>query len=186
MWACLLARYKVRSRYVSFRPLFVSRANVVMKMPNTQRIRIVYLGRMLRENEPLVDQGWKPGQVINAMVVARPSWHPTESGFKPQGSTPWPRSGARRLLHIDPSTPLLLHLFLYWSSDWLFAQYPNCSTLLIVPFVCWTTFLFTRSCTKYTFLFMHQHRRIASCLRRQYLCWLALISTDLLSLISYT
>lgn len=42
-------------------------------MPNTQRIRIVYLGRMLRENEPLVDQGWKPGQVINAMVVARPS-----------------------------------------------------------------------------------------------------------------
>lgn len=73
MWACLPARYKLKSRYVSFRPLFVSRANVVMKMPNTQRIRIVYLGRMLRENEPLVDQGWKPGQVINAMVVARPS-----------------------------------------------------------------------------------------------------------------
>jgi hypothetical protein len=42
-------------------------------MPNTQRIRIVFLGRMLRENEPLVDQGWKLGQVINAMVVARTS-----------------------------------------------------------------------------------------------------------------
>ncbi|EED24160.1 ubiquitin domain protein, putative [Talaromyces stipitatus ATCC 10500] len=43
------------------------------KMSNTQRVRIVYLGRVLRENEPLVDQGWKQGHVINAMVVARPA-----------------------------------------------------------------------------------------------------------------
>jgi hypothetical protein len=38
-----------------------------------QRIRIVYLGRMLRENTPLVNQGWKAGNIINALVVARPS-----------------------------------------------------------------------------------------------------------------
>ncbi|OKL59948.1 hypothetical protein UA08_04541 [Talaromyces atroroseus] len=44
-----------------------------VKIPNTQRVRIVYLGQMLRENEPLVDQGWKQGHIVNAMVVPRPS-----------------------------------------------------------------------------------------------------------------
>lgn len=44
-----------------------------VKIPNTQRVRIVYLGQMLRENEPLVDQGWKQGHIVNALVVARPS-----------------------------------------------------------------------------------------------------------------
>ncbi|RHZ44990.1 ubiquitin domain-containing protein [Aspergillus thermomutatus] len=42
-------------------------------IPATQRVRIVYLGRMLNENTPLVDQGWKAGNIINALVVARPS-----------------------------------------------------------------------------------------------------------------
>lgn len=43
------------------------------KIPSTQRVRVVYLGQMLKENEPLVDQGWKQGNVVNAMVVARSS-----------------------------------------------------------------------------------------------------------------
>ncbi|KAJ5204362.1 uncharacterized protein N7498_005241 [Penicillium cinerascens] len=38
-----------------------------------QRVRIVYLGRMLKEHESLPEQGWQNGHVINAMIVARPS-----------------------------------------------------------------------------------------------------------------
>ncbi|KAJ5937787.1 hypothetical protein N7454_004129 [Penicillium verhagenii] len=38
-----------------------------------QRVRIAYLGHMLKEHESLVNQGWKTGHVINALVVARPS-----------------------------------------------------------------------------------------------------------------
>ncbi|KAL4786049.1 hypothetical protein BJX76DRAFT_140350 [Aspergillus varians] len=40
-------------------------------IPRTQRVRIAYLGKILKEHAPLVDQGWKQGHVINAMVVAR-------------------------------------------------------------------------------------------------------------------
>jgi hypothetical protein len=48
--------------------------NVVFEQISAnQRVRIVYLGRMLRENTPLVNQGWKAGNIINALVVARPS-----------------------------------------------------------------------------------------------------------------
>ncbi|KAJ5798837.1 uncharacterized protein N7503_006342 [Penicillium pulvis] len=42
-------------------------------LSNNQRVRVAYLGHMLRENEPLVGQGWKSGHVINALVVSRPS-----------------------------------------------------------------------------------------------------------------
>lgn len=38
-----------------------------------QRVRIAYLGRMLREHEPLLEQGWKQGHVINALVVPQAS-----------------------------------------------------------------------------------------------------------------
>ncbi|KAI9373070.1 hypothetical protein BJX61DRAFT_504737 [Aspergillus egyptiacus] len=40
-------------------------------IPRTQRVRIAYLGKILKEHAPLVDQGWKPGHVVNALVVAR-------------------------------------------------------------------------------------------------------------------
>ncbi|KAL4894031.1 hypothetical protein BDV59DRAFT_176700 [Aspergillus ambiguus] len=40
-------------------------------IPRTQRVRIAYLGKMLREHASLVDQGWKSGNVVNALVVAR-------------------------------------------------------------------------------------------------------------------
>ncbi|KAL4937029.1 hypothetical protein BDV06DRAFT_203785 [Aspergillus oleicola] len=39
--------------------------------PRTQRIRIAYLGKILKDHTSLVDQGWKPGDVVNALVVAR-------------------------------------------------------------------------------------------------------------------
>ncbi|PYH44406.1 uncharacterized protein BP01DRAFT_374703 [Aspergillus saccharolyticus JOP 1030-1] len=40
-------------------------------IPRSHRVRIAYLGRILREHEPLVDQGWNPGHVVNALVVPR-------------------------------------------------------------------------------------------------------------------
>ncbi|KAL4790238.1 hypothetical protein BDV19DRAFT_372658 [Aspergillus venezuelensis] len=40
-------------------------------LPRTQRIRIAYLGKILKENTSLVEQGWKPGNIVNALVVAR-------------------------------------------------------------------------------------------------------------------
>ncbi|RAK97029.1 uncharacterized protein BO80DRAFT_438081 [Aspergillus ibericus CBS 121593] len=40
-------------------------------IPRTHRVRIAYLGRMLKEHVPLVDQGWNPVHVINALVVPR-------------------------------------------------------------------------------------------------------------------
>ncbi|KAL4985823.1 hypothetical protein BDW68DRAFT_164418 [Aspergillus falconensis] len=42
-------------------------------MPQTQRIRIAYLGKILKEHTTLLDQGWTPGHVVNALVVARRS-----------------------------------------------------------------------------------------------------------------
>ncbi|KAJ6109201.1 hypothetical protein N7486_001435 [Penicillium sp. IBT 16267x] len=42
-------------------------------LSNEQRVRIAYLGHMLKEHECLVDQGWQSGHVISALVVTRPS-----------------------------------------------------------------------------------------------------------------
>ncbi|CBF87999.1 hypothetical protein AN1173.2 [Aspergillus nidulans FGSC A4] len=42
-------------------------------IPRTQRIRIAYLGKILKEHKTLFDQGWQPGHVVNALVVARRS-----------------------------------------------------------------------------------------------------------------
>lgn len=33
-----------------------------------RKIRIAYMGRMLKENEPLLGQGWSEGHVVNALV----------------------------------------------------------------------------------------------------------------------
>jgi len=33
-----------------------------------QRVRIVYMGKMLKENESLIAQGWKEGHIVNALV----------------------------------------------------------------------------------------------------------------------
>ena len=34
-----------------------------------KRVRIAYLGHFLNEREPLIDQGWQAGHVVNALVV---------------------------------------------------------------------------------------------------------------------
>lgn len=44
------------------------------ELSNTQRVRIVYLGRMLKESQSLLDQGWQSLQVVNAFIVPRPSF----------------------------------------------------------------------------------------------------------------
>lgn len=36
----------------------------------TARIRIAYMGRILRDGESLVAQGWSEGHVVNALVFA--------------------------------------------------------------------------------------------------------------------
>ncbi|KAJ5247215.1 hypothetical protein N7468_002198 [Penicillium chermesinum] len=41
------------------------------KIASTQRVRIVYLGRMLKESDSLLEQGWQDGHVLNALVVPR-------------------------------------------------------------------------------------------------------------------
>ena len=39
-----------------------------MQIPKPGRVRIVYLGKILMENETLVNQGWRDGHVVNALV----------------------------------------------------------------------------------------------------------------------
>ncbi|PYH99373.1 ubiquitin domain protein [Aspergillus ellipticus CBS 707.79] len=42
-------------------------------IPRSHRVKFAYLGRILKEHVPLVDQGWNPAHVINALVVPRQS-----------------------------------------------------------------------------------------------------------------
>ncbi|KAI5855668.1 putative ubiquitin domain protein [Tricharina praecox] len=41
------------------------------QLPATQRISLMYLGRILEENKTLAAQGWKRGDVVNALVRSR-------------------------------------------------------------------------------------------------------------------
>ncbi|KAJ5180645.1 hypothetical protein N7492_003855 [Penicillium capsulatum] len=43
------------------------------EISNRFRVRIAYLGHMLREHESLLDQGWQNGHVVNALIAGRPS-----------------------------------------------------------------------------------------------------------------
>ena len=43
------------------------------QIARNQRVRIAYLGRVLKEHVPLVDQNWNPAHVVNALVVSRQS-----------------------------------------------------------------------------------------------------------------
>lgn len=40
-------------------------------LPSSKRIRIAYMGRILKETSSLADQGWQPGHVVNALVFNR-------------------------------------------------------------------------------------------------------------------
>lgn len=44
------------------------------QLSNLQRVRIAYLGHMLKEHESLPDQGWQSSHLVNAFVVTRPSF----------------------------------------------------------------------------------------------------------------
>ncbi|KAJ5091733.1 hypothetical protein NUU61_006603 [Penicillium alfredii] len=41
------------------------------KLSRHERVRIAYLGRMLKESESLPEQGWQSGHVINALITMR-------------------------------------------------------------------------------------------------------------------
>lgn len=40
-------------------------------LPSTKRVRVAYMGRILKENSSLQGQGWKKGHVVNALVFNR-------------------------------------------------------------------------------------------------------------------
>ncbi|KAJ5975963.1 hypothetical protein N7481_009670 [Penicillium waksmanii] len=44
------------------------------ELSNLQRVRIAYLGHMLKEHQSLPDQGWQSSHLVNAFVVVRPSF----------------------------------------------------------------------------------------------------------------
>ncbi|KAK0643331.1 hypothetical protein B0T16DRAFT_332197, partial [Cercophora newfieldiana] len=41
------------------------------QLPSTKKIRIAYMGKLLKEGSPLSEQGWKQGHVVNALVFNR-------------------------------------------------------------------------------------------------------------------
>lgn len=51
-----------------------SHSDLFFQIPNHQRVRIAYLGRMLKEHESLLDQGWQHGHVVNALIASRGSF----------------------------------------------------------------------------------------------------------------
>lgn len=40
-------------------------------LPATKKIRIAYMGKILKDNVSFVEQGWQPGHVVNALVFNR-------------------------------------------------------------------------------------------------------------------
>ncbi|KAI1377023.1 hypothetical protein F4677DRAFT_64753 [Hypoxylon crocopeplum] len=40
-------------------------------LPSTKRVRVAYMGKILKENSSLQGQGWKKGHVVNALVFNR-------------------------------------------------------------------------------------------------------------------
>ncbi|KAI0380598.1 hypothetical protein F5Y04DRAFT_95142 [Hypomontagnella monticulosa] len=40
-------------------------------LPATKRVRVAYMGRILKENSSLQSQGWKKGHIVNALVFNR-------------------------------------------------------------------------------------------------------------------
>ena len=46
------------------------RTDRTFQIETSQHVRIAYLGRMLREHESLLEQGWQTGHIINALVVS--------------------------------------------------------------------------------------------------------------------
>ena len=49
----------------------VSMTDSSLKVPSKAKIRIAYLGKILDDKLTLIEQGWKEGHVINALIVGR-------------------------------------------------------------------------------------------------------------------
>ncbi|KKY27125.1 putative ubiquitin domain-containing protein [Phaeomoniella chlamydospora] len=58
-----------RSQHVS---VLIRKLAGQVNIPNGQRIRIAYLGKIMKEHESLDSQGWREGHVVNALVSLRP------------------------------------------------------------------------------------------------------------------
>ncbi|KAI1467721.1 uncharacterized protein F4812DRAFT_430608 [Daldinia caldariorum] len=41
------------------------------ELPSTKRVRVAYMGKILKENSSLQSQGWKRGHIVNALVFDR-------------------------------------------------------------------------------------------------------------------
>ncbi|KAB5577695.1 hypothetical protein GE09DRAFT_1051864 [Coniochaeta sp. 2T2.1] len=41
------------------------------QLPSTKKIRLAYMGKILKESSSLLSQGWKQGHVVNALVFSR-------------------------------------------------------------------------------------------------------------------
>ncbi|KAJ5154923.1 uncharacterized protein N7500_010362 [Penicillium coprophilum] len=50
--------------------LLAKKVHQEAKLEDDRRVRIAYLGHLLNERASLVDQGWKTGHVVNALVVS--------------------------------------------------------------------------------------------------------------------
>lgn len=42
-----------------------------MQLASTKKIRVAYMGKILKESLTLEAQGWQPGHVVNALVFNR-------------------------------------------------------------------------------------------------------------------
>ena len=41
------------------------------QLPHSKKIRLAYMGKILKQGIPLQAQGWKQGHVVNALVFDR-------------------------------------------------------------------------------------------------------------------
>lgn len=45
-------------------------ANISKQLPKDKSIKLIYMGKLLRENETLLSQGWKEGNAVSAFVFS--------------------------------------------------------------------------------------------------------------------
>lgn len=45
--------------------------DTLSQVPAKAKIKIAYLGKILDDKLTLIDQGWKEGHVVNALIVGR-------------------------------------------------------------------------------------------------------------------
>jgi hypothetical protein len=71
-----IARRVAEEALVCFTPFSLASEGVTAssqhpQLPTTKKIRIAYMGKILREGSSLLSQGWKQGHVVNALVFSR-------------------------------------------------------------------------------------------------------------------